>query len=150
MEKLNSKDYENVKNILNIDRSINNSSFTKKMLKLLQERHDREFSIIKKEYPNLSDDEIVNVLGDYREYINLIDSIDIFIDFPSNYMDSNISNFLTEDDIEELQIAIEEMMDFAEGWEEKIKKLKNLCDLYGKNIRLGENNNIIKFHKGDD
>ena len=150
MEKLNSKDYENIKSIVSIDRNINNSSFTKKMLKLLQERHDREFSIIKKEYPNLSDDEIVNVLGDYREYINLIDSIDIFIDFPSNYMDSNISNFLTEDDIEDLQIAIEEMEDFVEGLEEKIKKLKNECDLYGKNIRLGENNNIIKFHKGDN
>ncbi|WP_338061630.1 pathogenicity island protein [Staphylococcus pettenkoferi] len=150
MEKLNSKDYENVKKIVSIDRNINNSSFTKKMLKLLQERHDREFSIIKKEYPNLSDDEIVNVLGDYREYTDLIDSIYIFMDFPSNYMDSNISNFLTEDDIEDLQIAIEEMMDFVEGWEEKIKKLKNVCDLYGKNIRLGENNNIIKFHKGDD
>lgn len=150
MEKLNSKDYENVKKIVSIDRNINNSSFTKKMLKLLQERHDREFSIIKKEYPNLSDDEIVNVLGDYREYTDLIDSIYIFMDFPSNYMDSNISNFLTEDDIEDLQIAIEEMMDFVEGLEEKIKKLKNVCDLYGKNIRLGENNNIIKFHKGDD
>lgn len=150
MEKLNSKDYENIKSIVSIDRNINNSSFTKKILKLLQERHDREFSIIKKEYPNLSDDEIVNVLGDYREYTDLIDSIYIFMDFPSNYMDSNISNFLTKDDIEDLQIAIEEMMDFVEGWEEKIKKLKNECDLYGKNIRLGENNNIIKFHKGDD
>ena len=112
MEKLNSKDYENVKKIVSIDRNINNSSFTKKMLKLLQKRHDREFLIIKKEYPNLSDDEIVNVLGDYREYINLIDSIYIFMDFPINYMDSNISNFLTEDDIEDLQIAIEEMEDF--------------------------------------
>ena len=150
MEKLNSKDYENIKSIVSIDRNINNSSFTKKMLKLLQKRHDREFSIIKKEYPNLSDDEIVNVLGDYREYINLIDSIYIFMDFPINYMDSNISNFLTEDDIEDLQIAIEEMEDFVEGLEEKIKKLKNECDLYGKNIRLGENNNIIKFHKGDN
>ncbi|WP_338155856.1 pathogenicity island protein [Staphylococcus pettenkoferi] len=97
---------------MSIDRNINNSSFTKKMLKLLQKRHDREFSIIKKEYPNLSDDEIVNVLGDYREYINLIDSIYIFMDFPINYIDSNISNFLTEDDIEDLQIAIEEMEDF--------------------------------------
>lgn len=150
MEKLNSKDYENIKSIVSIDRNINNSSFTKKMLKLLQKRHDREFSIIKKEYPNLSDDEIVNVLGDYREYTDLIDSIYIFMDFPSNYMDSNISNLLTEDDIEDLQIAIEEMEDFVEGLEEKIKKLKNECDLYGKNIRLGENNNIIKFHKGDN
>ena len=150
MEKLNSKDYENIKSIVSIDRNINNSSFTKKMLKLLQKRHDREFSIIKKEYPNLSDDEIVNVLGDYREYINLIDSIYIFMDFPINYIDSNISNFLTEDDIEDLQIAIEEMEDFVEGLEEKIKKLKNECDLYGKNIRLGGNNNIIKFHKGDN
>lgn len=119
MEKLNNKDYENVKNIVSIDRSFKNPLFTKKMVELLQERHDREFSIIKKEYPNLSDDEIVNILGDYREYINLIDSIEIFINFPLNYMDSNISKFLTEDDIEELKIAIEEMTGFVEGLEEK-------------------------------
>lgn len=30
MEKLNSKDYENIKSIVSIDRNINNSSFTKK------------------------------------------------------------------------------------------------------------------------
>ena len=112
MEKLNNKDYENVKNIVSIDRSFKNPLFTKKMVELLQERHDREFSIIKKEYSNVNDDEIVNILGDYREYINLIDSIEIFINFPLNYMDSNISKFLTEDDIEELQIAIEEMENF--------------------------------------
>ena len=112
MEKINNKDYENVKNIVNIDRSINNSLSTKKIVELLQQRHDREFSIIKKEYPNVNDDEIVNVLGDYREYINLIDSIEIFSNFPLNYMDSNISKFLTEDDIEELKTAIEEMENF--------------------------------------
>lgn len=120
------------------------------MSKLLQKRRAKNVSVIKSEYPYLSDNEILEILADYREYEDLLSATETFIDFPTIYEDSNISKFLTEDDIEELQIAIEEMMDFVEGWEEKIKKLKNVCALYGKNIRLGENNNIIKFHKGDD
>lgn len=119
MEKLNGKDYENVKNIVSIDRSINNSLLTKKMVKLLQKSHDRELSIIKKEYPNLSDDEIASILGDYREYTELIKAIDIFIDFSIIYAESEVSKFLTKDDVEDLKIAIEEMTRFVEGLEEE-------------------------------
>ncbi|HDU1302666.1 TPA: pathogenicity island protein, partial [Staphylococcus pseudintermedius] len=94
------------------------SLLTKKMVKLLQKCHHRELLIIKKEYPNLSDDKIASVLGDYREYTELIKAIDIFIDFPINYAGSDVSKFLTEDDVEDLKLAIEEMTHFVEGLEE--------------------------------
>ncbi|TGQ79447.1 pathogenicity island protein, partial [Mesorhizobium sp. M8A.F.Ca.ET.208.01.1.1] len=42
----------------------------------------------------------------------LLSAADTFTDFPIIYEDSNISKFLTKDDIEELKIAIEEMENF--------------------------------------
>lgn len=87
------------------------------MVELLQKSHERELSIIKKEYPNLSDDKIASILGDYREYTELIKAIEIFIDFPINYAETDVSNFLTNDDVEDLKVAIEEMTRFVEELE---------------------------------
>ena len=70
---------------------------------------------IKSEYPYLSDNEIFEILSDYREYEDLLSAIDTFTDFPNIYEDSNISKFLTLDDIENLKIAIEEMTIFVES-----------------------------------
>lgn len=89
-----------------------------KISKLLQKRHDREASIIKKQYPQLSNKEIDRILVDYREYQNLISATENLMDFPINYEDSNIHKFLTKDDIEELKLAIEEMTTFVESLEE--------------------------------
>ena len=76
---------------------------TSKMIKLLQKRHVKNVSVIKGEYPYLSDNEIFEILADYREYEDLISAIDTFIDFPIIYEGSNISKFLTLDDIENLK-----------------------------------------------
>ena len=45
-------------------------------------------------------------------------AVGTFTDFPLIYEDSNISKFLTKDDIAELKIAIEEMAIFVESLED--------------------------------
>lgn len=75
-------------------------------------------------YPYLNDNEILEITNDYQEYKNLVQATETFTDFPIIYEDSNISKFLTKDDIEELKIAIEEMTIFVESLEEQ--SLKNL------------------------
>ncbi|MEB7824690.1 hypothetical protein [Staphylococcus chromogenes] len=35
-------------------------------------------------------------------------------------------------------------------WKQKTKKLKNVCAMYGVNILLGKDDNIVKFQKGDN
>ncbi|MDO2946532.1 pathogenicity island protein [Staphylococcus epidermidis] len=118
MNKLNNKDYKNIEGKLNYEHMVNGKKHTSKMIKLLQKRRAKNVSVIKSEYPYLSDNEILEILADYREYEDLLSATDTFMDFTIIYEDSNISKFLTEDDIEHLKIAIEEMTIFAESLEE--------------------------------
>ena len=118
MKKLTNQDFKNIEGKLNYEHMVNGKKHTSKMIKLLQKRHVNNLSVIKSEYPYLSDNEIFEILADYREYEDLLSAIDIFIDFPSIYEGSNISKFLTLDDIENLKIAIEEMLVFVERLEE--------------------------------
>lgn len=115
MNKLTEQDYKNIEKAVSKDRIFKDEKHTKKMMNLLQKRNDKNASIIKKEYPHLSDNEISEILADYREYEDLLSAIDTFTDFPNIYEDSNISKFLTLDDIENLKIAIEEMTIFVES-----------------------------------
>lgn len=118
MKNLTNQDFKNIKDKLNYEHMANGKKHTSKMIKLLQKRHIKNLSVIKSEYPYLSDNEIFEILADYREYEDLLSAIDTFIDFPSIYEGSNISKFLTLDDIENLKIAIEEMTIFVESLEE--------------------------------
>ena len=118
MNKLNNKDYKNIEGKLNYEHMVNGKKHTSKMIKLLQKRRAKNVSVIKSEYPHLSDNEILEILADYREYEDLLSAIDTFIDFPSIYEDSNISKFLTEENIEDLKMAVEEMTVFVERLED--------------------------------
>ncbi|MFL1623943.1 pathogenicity island protein [Staphylococcus capitis] len=118
MNKLNNKDYKNIEGKLNYEHMVNGKKHTSKMIKLLQKRHAKNVSVIKSEYPYLSDNEISEILADYREYEDLLSVTETFIDFPNIYEDSNIGKFLTEDDIAELKLAIEEMLVFVERLED--------------------------------
>ncbi|WP_020477390.1 hypothetical protein [Staphylococcus hominis] len=118
MKNLTNQDFKNIKGKLNYEHMANGKKHTSKMIKLLQKRHVNNLSIIKSEYPYLSDNEILEILADYREYEDLLSATETFIDFPNIYEDSNIGKFLTEDDIAELKIAIEEMTIFVERLEE--------------------------------
>ena len=69
-------------------------------------------------YHYLNDNEILEITNDYQEYKNIVQATETFTDFPINYEDSNISKFLTKDDIAELKIAIEEMAIFVESLED--------------------------------
>lgn len=100
MKNLTNQDFKNIKGKLNYEHMANGKKHTSKMIKLLQKRHVKNVSVIKGEYPYLSDNEIFEILADYREYEDLISAIDTFIDFPIIYEGSNISKFLTLDDIE--------------------------------------------------
>lgn len=117
MKNLTNQDYKNIKGKLNYEHMVNGKKHTSKMIKLLQKRRAKKLSVIKSEYPYLSDNEISEILADYREYENLISAIDTFIDFPIIYEDSNIGKILTLDDIENLKMAIEEMTIFVEKLE---------------------------------
>ena len=112
MNKINNKDYKNIEGKLNYEHMVNGKKHTSKMIKLLQKRRAKNVSVIKNEYPYLSDNEISEILADYREYEDLLSAIETFIDFPTIYEDSNISKFLTEEDVEDLKLAIEEMTSF--------------------------------------
>lgn len=118
MKKLTNQDFKNIEGKLNYEHMVNGKKHTNKMIKLLQKRHAKNVSVIKSEYPYLSDNEISEILADYREYEDLLSATETFIDFPNIYEDSNIGKFLTKDDIEELKIAIEEMTVFVERLEE--------------------------------
>ena len=91
---------------------------TLKMSKLLQKEYRRDASIIKSEYPRLSDSEISEIIMDYRNYKELVRATENLMDFPINYEESNIHKFITKDDIENLKLAIEEMTSFVEKLEE--------------------------------
>lgn len=116
--KLTKQDYRNIEGKLYYDRIVNGKKHTKKMSKLLQKRHNRDTSVIKNEYPNLNDNEISVILNDYRNYKEVIQATETFTDFPINYEDSNIRQFITKDDIEDLKLAIEEMTSFVEKLED--------------------------------
>ncbi len=118
MKNLTNQDYKNIEGKLNYEHMVNGKKHTSKMIKLLQKRRAKNASVIKSEYPYLSDNEISEILADYREYENLISAIDTFIDFPIIYEDSNIGKILTLDDIENLKMAIEEMTIFVESLED--------------------------------
>ncbi|MBY6180492.1 pathogenicity island protein [Staphylococcaceae bacterium DP2N0-1] len=115
MKNLTNQDFNDIKGKLNYEHMVNGKKHTSKMIKLLQKRHAKNVSVIKSEYPYLSDNEISEILADYREYEDLMSSVGTFTDFPVIYEDSNISKFLTKDDIAELKIAIEEMTIFVES-----------------------------------
>lgn len=118
MKNLTNQDFKNIEGKLNYEHMVNGKKYTNKMIKLLQKRHAKNVSVIKSEYPYLSDNEISEILADYREYEDLLSATETFIDFPNIYEDSNIGKFLTEDDIAELKLAIEEMLVFVERLEE--------------------------------
>ena len=112
MNKLTQQEYKNIENKLNYDHMVNGKKRTKKMSKLLQKEYRRDASIIKSEYPRLSDSEISEIIMDYRNYKELVRATETLMDFPINYEDSNVRQFITKDDVEELKCAIEEMTSF--------------------------------------
>lgn len=118
MNKLTREDYKNIENKLNYDHMVNGKKRTKKMSELLQKEYRRDASIIKSEYPRLSDNEISEIIMDYRNYKELVRATETLMDFPINYEDSNIHKFITEDDVEDLKLAIEEMTSFIEKLED--------------------------------
>ncbi|UZW84502.1 pathogenicity island protein [Staphylococcus lugdunensis] len=118
MKNLTNQDFKTIKGKLNYEHMVNGKKHTSKMIKLLQKRHAKNVSVIKSEYPYLSDNEILEILADYREYEDLLSATETFIDFPNIYEGSNISKFLTLDDVAELKIAIEEMTVFVESLED--------------------------------
>lgn len=118
MNKLTKQEYKNMENKLNYDHMVNGKKRTKKMSKLLQKEYRRDTSIIKNEYPRLSDSEISEIIMNYRNYKELVRATETLTDFPINYEDSNIIQFITKDDVEDLKLAIEEMTSFVEKLEE--------------------------------
>jgi hypothetical protein len=113
MNKLTKQDYKNIEKKVSYDRIFKDEKHTKKMMEVLQKRHDKDATVISKEYPNLNDDEVSEILDDYREYKELVHATEIFMNISANYSDSNVRHFITKDDIEELKIAIEEMENFV-------------------------------------
>ncbi|MCI2927470.1 pathogenicity island protein [Staphylococcus hominis] len=118
MKNLTNQDFKNIENEVKRDLIFKDKKHIKKMMKLLQKRRNKDISIIKKMYPYLNNNEILEITNDYQEYKNLVQATETFTDFPIIYGDSNISKFLTEDDIEDLKMAVEEMTIFVESLEE--------------------------------
>ena len=118
MKNLTNQDFKDIDNEVKRDLIFKDKKHIKKMAKLLQKRRNKDISIIKKMYPYLNDNEILEITNDYQEYKNIVQATETFTDFPINYEDSNISKFLTKDDIAELKIAIEEMAIFVESLED--------------------------------
>ena len=118
MNNLSNQDFKNIENEVKRDLIFKDKKHIKKMTKLLQKRRNKDISIIKKMYPYLNNNEILEITNDYQEYKNLVQATETFTDFPIIYGDSNISKFLTEDDIEDLKMAVEEMTIFVESLEE--------------------------------
>ena len=115
---LSNQDFKNIENEVKRDLIFKDKKHIKKMTKLLQKRRNKDISIIKKMYPYLNNNEILEITNDYQEYKNLVQATETFTDFPIIYGDSNISKFLTKDDIEDLKMAVEEMTIFVESLEE--------------------------------
>lgn len=82
MNKLNNKDYKNIEDKLNYDHIVNGKKHIKKMSKLLQKRRNKDISIIKKMYPYLNNNEILEITNDYQEYKNLVQATETFYRFP--------------------------------------------------------------------
>ncbi|MBK3924202.1 pathogenicity island protein [Staphylococcus haemolyticus] len=118
MKNLTNQDFKDIENEVKRDLIFKDKKHIKKMAQLLQKRRNKDISIIKKMYPYLNDNEILEITNDYQEYKNIVQATETFTDFPINYEDSNISKFLTKDDIAELKIAIEEMAIFVESLED--------------------------------
>ena len=118
MNNLSNQDFKNIENEVKRDLIFKDKKHIKKMTKLLQKRRNKDISIIKKMYPYLNNNEILEITNDYQEYKNLVQATETFTDFPIIYGDSNISKFLTKDDIEDLKMAVEEMTIFVESLEE--------------------------------
>ena len=118
MKNLTNQDFKNIENEVKHDLIFKDKKHIKKMTKLLQKRRNKDISIIKKMYPYLNNNEILEITNDYQDYKNLVQATETFTDFPIIYECSNIGKFLTKDDIEHLKIAIEEMTIFAESLEE--------------------------------
>lgn len=118
MNNLTKQDYKNIKGKLDYEHMVNGKKHTSKMIKLLQKRHAKNVSVIKSEYPYLSDNEISEILSANQEYKNLISAVDTFIDFPTIYENSNIHKFLTNDDVENIKTAIGEMSSFIASLED--------------------------------
>lgn len=118
MKNLTNQDFKDIENEVKRDLIFKDKKHIKKMTKLLQKRRNKDISIIKKMYPYLNDNEILEITNDYQEYKNLVQATETFTDFPIIYETSNISKFLTEDDIEDLKMAVEEMLVFVERLEE--------------------------------
>ncbi|MCE4955268.1 pathogenicity island protein [Staphylococcus haemolyticus] len=118
MKNLTNQDFKNIENEVKHDLIFKDKKYIKKMTKLLQKRRNKDISVIKKMYPYLNNNEILEITNDYQEYKNLVQATETFTDFPSIYEGSNISKFLTEDDIEDLKMAVEEMLAFVESLED--------------------------------
>lgn len=118
MNNLSNQDFKNIENEVKRDLIFKDKKHIKKMTKLLQKRRNKDITIIKKMYPYLNNNEILEITNDYQEYKNLVQATETFTDFPIIYGDSNISKFLTKDDIEDLKMAVEEMLVFVERLEE--------------------------------
>ena len=118
MKNLTNQDFKNIENEVRHDLIFKDKKHIKKMTKLLQKRRNKDISIIKKMYPYLNNNEILEITNDYQEYKNNIQATETFTDFPIIYEDSNISKFLTEENIEDLKMAVEEMLVFVERLEE--------------------------------
>ncbi|MGW9777771.1 pathogenicity island protein [Staphylococcus hominis] len=118
MKNLTNQDFKNIENKVKHDLIFKDKKHIKKMTKLLQKRRNKDISIIKKMYPYLSNNEILEITNDYQEYKNLVQATETFTDFPIIYQDSNISKFLTEENIEDLKMAVEEMLVFVERLED--------------------------------
>lgn len=125
MNNLTNQDFKDIENKVSYDLIFKDKKHIKKMTKLLQKRRNKDISIIKKMYPYLNNNEILEITNDYQEYKNLVQATETFTDFPIIYGDSNISKFLTLDDVAELKIAIEEMTIFVESLEDKDYELGN-------------------------
>lgn len=118
MKNLTNQDFKDIENEVKHDLIFKDKKHIKKMTKLLQKRRNKDISIIKKMYPHLNNNEILEITNDYQEYKNLVQATETFTDFPSIYEGSNISKLLTEDDIADLKMAVEEMLAFVERLEE--------------------------------
>lgn len=118
MNNLTNQDFKDIENKVKHDLIFKDKKHIKKMTKLLQKRRNKDISIIKKMYPYLNNNEILEITNDYQEYKNIIQATETFTDFPIIYEDSNISKFLTEENIEDLKMAVEEMLVFVERLEE--------------------------------
>lgn len=118
MNNLTNQDFKDIENKVSHDLIFKDKKHIKKMTKLLQKRRNKDISIIKKMYPYLNNNEILEITNDYQEYKNIIQATETFTDFPNIYEGSNISKFLTEENIEDLKMAVEEMLVFVERLED--------------------------------